>query len=73
MQIAYLKSLLYVMIAEDAKRPLEPAAGSKDVKLVRNLPVISEHFVNPRSTHLKKLQESAVAALAQPMVYAITE
>jgi hypothetical protein len=62
---SYLKSLLYVMMAE-AKRPLEPTAQPQDAKLVRNLPVISETFLNPRSTHLQKLQQATVAALAQP-------
>jgi hypothetical protein len=28
--------------------------------------VISEHFLNSRSTHLKQLQQNTVAALAQP-------
>jgi hypothetical protein len=65
-QITYLKSLLTVMMAEDANRPLEPTAVPQDAKLVRNLPVISNTFVNPRSTHLKKLQRDTVAALAQP-------
>lgn len=64
--ITYLKSLLYVMMAEDAKRPLDTAAQHVDAKLVRKLPVISETFLNPRSTHLKKLQQETVAALAQP-------
>jgi hypothetical protein len=42
------------MMAEDAHRPLlEPAAQPQDAKLARNLPVISETFLNPRSTHLK--------------------
>jgi hypothetical protein len=65
-QITYLKSLLYVMMAEDAQRALEPAAQPQDAKLVRNLPVISETFLNLKSTHLKKLQQDTVAALAQP-------
>jgi hypothetical protein len=65
-QIAYLKGLLYVMMAEDAKRPLEPTGHSNDAKLVRNLPVISEAYLNPRSTHLKQLQQETVAALAKP-------
>jgi hypothetical protein len=54
------------MMAEDAQRPLEPAAQPQEAKLVRNLPVISETFLNPKSTHLKKLQQDTVAALAQP-------
>ncbi len=65
-QIAYVKGLLYVMMAEDAKRPLELTAQSEDAKLVRNLPVISEAYLNPRSTHLKQLQQATVAALAKP-------
>ena len=65
-QITYLKSLLNVMMAEDAQRPLEPTAQPQDAKLVRSLPVIVATFVNPRSTHLKKLQRDTVAALAQP-------
>ncbi len=65
-QIAYLKGLLYIMMAEDAKRPVEPTAQAEDAKLVRNLPVISEAYLNPRSRHLKKLQQATVAALAQP-------
>jgi hypothetical protein len=64
--ITYLKSLLYVMMVEDAQRPLEPTTQPQEAKLVRNLPVISETFLNPRSTHLKKLQQETVAALAQP-------
>jgi hypothetical protein len=65
-QITYLKSLLNVMMAEDAQRPLEATAQPQDAKLVRNLPVISQQFLNPRSTHLKQLQQDTVAALAQP-------
>jgi hypothetical protein len=54
------------MIAEDNLRPLEPTARPEDAKLVRQSPVISEEFLNPSSTRLKKLQASTVAALAQP-------
>jgi hypothetical protein len=64
--IAYMKGLLYIMMAEDSKRPMETTAQSEDAKLVRNLPVISEAYLNPRSRHLKKLQQATVAALAQP-------
>ncbi len=60
----YLKSLIYVMMAEGTQRPLEPTAQPQDAKLVRNLPVISETFLNSRSTHLKQLQQATVAALA---------
>ena len=66
MQIAYLKRLLYLMIAEDLKRPLETTLRPEDTKLVRRLPVISELFLNPESVRLKNLQEATVAALAQP-------
>ena len=66
MQITYLKNLLYVMIAEDRQRPLEPTAAAEDTKLVRRLPVISDVFLNPVSLRLKKLQESRIAALASP-------
>jgi hypothetical protein len=65
-QITYLKNLLYVMIAEDRQRPLEPTAAAEDTKLVRRLPVISDVFLNPISLRLKKLQESRIAALASP-------
>jgi hypothetical protein len=64
--IGYLKALLYEMISEDNKHQREATAQPEDTKLIRNLPVISEIFLNPRSTHLKKLQESAVAAMAKP-------
>jgi hypothetical protein len=53
-------------MAKDAKCALEPTALPQNAKLVRNLPVISENFVNPRSTRLKKLQQDTVAALALP-------
>ena len=66
MQITYLKNLLYVMIAEDRQRPLEPTTAAEDTKLVRRLPVISDVFLNPVSLRLKKLQESRIAALASP-------
>ena len=66
MQIQYLKKLLHVMMAEDNLRPLEPTAKPEDAKLVRQLPVISEQYLNPSSTRLKKLQASTVAAMAQP-------
>ena len=54
------------MMAEDAQRSLDTAAQPQKAKLVRNLPVISETFVNPKSTHLKKLQQDTVTALAEP-------
>jgi hypothetical protein len=66
MVMKYLKNLLYVMIAEDNLRPLELTARPEDAKLVRQLPVISEKYLNPSSTRLKKLQASTVAAMAQP-------
>ncbi len=53
-------------MAEDNLRPLEPAAKPEDAKLVRQLPVISEQYLNSSSTRLKKLQASTVAAMAQP-------
>ena len=66
MQIAYLKGLLYVMIAEDLQRPNEATAQATDTKLVRRLPVISEVFLNPKSHSLKTLQESRIVAMASP-------
>ena len=66
MQITYLKNLLYLMIAEDLKRPNEATAQASDAKLVRQLPVISDLFLNPRSLSLKNLQESRIAAMASP-------
>jgi hypothetical protein len=66
MQIKYQKKLLQVMIAEDNLRPLEPTARPEDAKLVRQLPVISDQYLNPSSTRLNKLQASTVAAMAQP-------
>jgi hypothetical protein len=66
MQIQYLKNILHVMMAEDNLRPLEPTAKPEDAKLVRQLPVISEQYLNPSSSRLKKLQASTVAAMAQP-------
>ncbi len=65
-QITYLKKLLRVMVAEDNFRSLEPTARPEDAKLVRQLPVISDEFLNPSSTWLKKLQAATVAAMAQP-------
>lgn len=66
MQITYLKNLLYLMIAEDLKRPNEATAQASDAKLVRRLPVISDLYLNPRSLSLKNLQESRIAAMASP-------
>jgi hypothetical protein len=65
--IAYLKALLYEMISEDNKRQREATAQTDRrhqayKKFTGNFGI----FLNPRSTHLKKLQESAVAAMAQP-------
>ena len=65
-QIAYLRKLLHLMISEDLMRPLEPTARLEDQKLVRQLPVISERYVNPESIRLKKLQEASVASMASP-------
>ena len=66
MQMTYLKRLLYLMIDEDRLRPMEPSLSAGDTQLVRRLPVISEAYLNPESVRLKKLQESTVAAMAQP-------
>jgi hypothetical protein len=66
MQITYLKRLLYLMIDKDLLRPMEPTVSAGDTQLVRRLPVISEAYLNPESVRLKRLQESTVAALAQP-------
>ena len=66
MEITYLKRLLYLMIDEDRLRPMEPTLSVGDIQLVRRLPVISEAYLNPESVRLKKLQESTVAAMAQP-------
>jgi hypothetical protein len=54
------------MIGEDLLRPLEPTARPEDQKLVRQLPVISERYVNPESIRLKQLQEASVASMASP-------
>ena len=54
-QTQYLIQLLQVMMAEDNLRPLEPTGRPEDAKLVRQLPVISEQYLNPSSTRLKKL------------------
>ncbi len=54
------------MIDEDRLRPMEPSLSAGDTQLVRRLPVISEAYLNPESVRLKKLQESTVAAMAQP-------
>lgn len=66
MQITYLTKLLHLMIAEDSQRPLATTAGPEDQNLVRRLPVLSEHHLNPESVRLKLLQESTVAAMAAP-------
>ncbi len=66
MQITYLTKLLHLMIAEDFQRPLETTARPEDQQLVRRLPVLSEHHLNPESVRLKLLQESTVAAMAAP-------
>jgi hypothetical protein len=66
MQITYLKNLLFAMIKEDLRRPLEATARPEDTQLVRRLPVISEMFLNPTSIRLKKLQESRIAAMVAP-------
>ncbi len=40
-QITYLIiTALYLVIAEDQQRPLEPTANAADIKLIRQLPVI---------------------------------
>jgi hypothetical protein len=64
MQITYLKNVLYLMIAEDLKRPNEATAQASDTKVVRRLTVISDLFLNLRSLSLKNLQESRIAAMA---------
>jgi hypothetical protein len=65
-RIAYLIRLLRVMITEDHDRPLDPAAAFKDKKLIRQLPVVSEVYINPVSVRLKAEQEARVAKLAAP-------
>ena len=65
-QISYLTRLLHVMIEEDQKRSHEPTVRLEDTQLVRRLPVISVAYLNPESLRLKKIQEAAVAAIAQP-------
>ncbi len=74
-QITYLKSLLYIMMAEDAQRPLEATAQPQDAKLVRTLPVISETYLNPRSTPKTTSTGhcgGTCATQRQPMVHATT-
>jgi hypothetical protein len=65
-QISYLTRLLHVMIVEDQQRSHEPTVRLEETVLVRRLPVISVAYLNPESLRLKKLQEAAVAAMAQP-------
>jgi hypothetical protein len=65
-QISYLTCLLHVMIAEDQQRSHEPTVRLEEIQLVRRLPVVSVAYLDPESLRLKKLQEAAVAAIAQP-------
>ena len=65
-RIAYLVRLLRVMITEDQDRPLDPADAFEDKKLIRQLPVISQVYINPVSVRLKAEQEARLAQLATP-------
>ncbi len=63
-RITYLQQLLRLMITEDNLRALEPTVRLEDTKLVRQLPVVSETFLNPLSVRLKTEQEVLIAAMA---------
>jgi hypothetical protein len=66
-QIAYLKRLLNVMIAEDYQlRGHQHTVGFANTKFVWRLPVISESYMNPVAIHLKKLLEDEIKDMAQP-------
>jgi hypothetical protein len=65
-QIAYLKRLLNVMLAEDQQRGHQRTVGFENTKLVRRIPVISEAYLNPVAIHFKKLQEDEIKDMAQP-------
>ena len=54
------------MITEDQDRPLDPADAFEDKKLIRQLPVISQVYINPVSVRLKAEQEARLAQLATP-------
>jgi hypothetical protein len=65
--ILYLRELLSIMIAEDNTRAFHPVLQAEETKLVRQLPVISDMYVNPLSVRLKNEQEAKVQALASPV------
>ncbi len=60
-KVQYLTSLLQIMMVEDLGRLNEPNVEVEDTGLVRRLPVLTTHFLNPLSTRLKREQESDIA------------
>ena len=66
-QIAYLKSLLSIMMAEGAQRPLEPTAQPQDAKHVRNFPQSKVDAPQKNST---SHSGGTCATQRQPMVHA---
>jgi hypothetical protein len=64
--IAYLLTLLRLMMLEDEQRTLQPTVMPDDVTVVRRLPIVSERYINPLSVRLKREQETRVAAMAAP-------
>ena len=65
-KIAYLTTLLRLMILEDNARSSEPTIAVEDTGIVRRLPVLNEQFLNPLSRRLKKEQEIDIARKMAP-------